>query len=98
LAHMIDERGGRQGECVALAERMALQQLQVSLFAPLPLRDGFKRIDVPADELGERESTVLVARERGRILQDNLAVFSPTDSGGPMSERAALTVQDRPAA
>jgi hypothetical protein len=45
-AHMIDERRGRQGECVALAERMALQQLQVSLFAPLPLRDGFKRIDV----------------------------------------------------
>ena len=49
-AHMIDERGGRQGECVALAERMALQQLQVSLLAPLPLRYGFKRVDVPADE------------------------------------------------
>jgi hypothetical protein len=95
---MIDQRRGRQGECVALAERMALQQLQVSLLAPLPLRDGFKRVDVPADELGERGCTVLNTRERGRILQDNLAVFCPTECGGSMRERAALTVEDRPAA
>jgi hypothetical protein len=70
----------------------------MSLFAPLPLRDGFKRIDVPADELGERGCTVLNARERRRILQDNLAVSGPTDCGGSMPERTALTVQDRPAA
>ena len=95
---MIYECRGCQGECIALAERMALQELQVSLFAPLPFRDGFKRIDVPADELGERGCTVLNARERGRILQDNLAVFCPTECGGSMRERAALTVQDRPGA
>lgn len=41
---------------------------------------------------------VLNARERGGILQDNLAVFGPTDCGGSMRERAALAVQDGPAA
>ena len=77
-AHMIDQRGGRQGECVALAERVALQELEVSLFASLPLRNGFKGVDVPADELGERGCTVLNARERGRIFQGNLAVLWPS--------------------
>src|ERR1700683_3110996 len=62
------------------------------------LRDGFKRVDVPPNEFAERRRAVLDARERGRILQDNLAVFGPTGSGRSMSERAALTVQGGPAA
>jgi hypothetical protein len=78
---MMDQCRRRQGECVALAERMALQELQVSLFAPLPLRDLLEGFDVPADELGERGCALLDAGERG---------------WGSMRERAALTVQDRP--
>ena len=86
-AHVIDQRRGRESECIGLAERMALQELQVSLFAPLPLRDGFECVDVPADELGKRGCTVLDAGERGRILQDDLAVFRPGACRYAMRER-----------
>jgi hypothetical protein len=95
---VIDERRRREGECIGLAERVALQELQMSLFAPLPLRDDFKRVDVPSDELGERGCTLLDARERGWIFQRHFAVFGPTESGGPVRERSAFTMQDRPAA
>ena len=36
-AHVIDQRRGRERECIGRAERMALQELQMSLLAPLPL-------------------------------------------------------------
>jgi hypothetical protein len=52
---------GSQGECIAFAERVALQELQMRLLAPLPLRDALKIVDVPADELGERGRSLLDA-------------------------------------
>jgi hypothetical protein len=64
----------------------------VSLFAPLPFRDRFKRIDVPPNELGERGCTVLNTRERGRILQHNFAVFGPGNCRDAMREGLVLLV------
>ena len=46
------------------------------------------------NELCERGSTVLDARERGRILEDNLAVFGPGNCRYAMRERPGFLMDD----
>jgi len=78
----------------APAERVALQESQMRLLAPLPLRNALKIVDVPADELGDRRRTLLDARERGRILEGDLTVPGPAEGRRSMRKGAALTVKD----
>jgi hypothetical protein len=92
---VVNQLGGGEGECVGFAERMALQELQVSLLASLPLRDRLECVDIPAYELAERGCTLLDARERGWILKGDFAVFGPTDGGGAMRECSTFTMQNR---
>ena len=92
---MIDQFRGGQGEGVALAERVALEELQMRLLAPLPLRDALKIVDVPADELGERGRPLLDARERRWILKHDLTVFRPADGRGTVREGSGFLVNDR---
>ena len=56
--------------------------------------DSFKRVDIPPDELGERGRIVLGACERGRILQDNLAVSCPRNCRYAMRESLIFLVDD----
>jgi len=51
-------------------------------------------VAVPANELGERGRTVLDAGERGRILQDDLAVFRPGDCRYAVRERPGFLMDD----
>jgi hypothetical protein len=44
---MIYQFGGGQSERVGLSERVALQKFEVSLLAPLPIRDVLEILDVP---------------------------------------------------
>jgi hypothetical protein len=67
--------GGREGESVELTERMALQELEVSLFAPLPLRDALEGLDVPSNQLSERWRTVIDARECAGMLKRYFAML-----------------------
>jgi hypothetical protein len=45
-------------------------EFQVSLLAPLPLRDVLEGVDVPANELGEHGCTMIDARERAWVHHD----------------------------
>jgi len=88
---VLDESARGQGEGIALAERRALQELQVGLLGPLPTRDLLKVVDVPADYLPERCLFGLpVFRELHWTLQCNLAVPGPTYRGRPVCEGSAL--------
>jgi len=65
-----------EGERVQFSERVALQELQVSLLTPLPLRDSFEIVDIPADEFGHRRCAMLNTNERGRVLQGTSRCFA----------------------
>jgi hypothetical protein len=63
------------GERVEFAERMGLQEFQVSLLTALPLRDALEVVDVPADECGERRCALLDANERRGVFQRYFPMF-----------------------
>ena len=48
---MVDQDGSVEVECVELAERAALQELEVSLLAALPFRDRLEGLNVTPDQL-----------------------------------------------
>ena len=91
---MIDQFGGGEGEGVELAERMALQELEVSLFAPLPLRDALEGLDVPANELGERWRTMIDASECVGMFKRHLAMLCPARCCSTQRESLVFAVDD----
>jgi len=51
------------------------------LLAPLPLRNLLEGLDVPADELRERDGGMLFSFERSRVLELHLAMLRPGERG-----------------
>ncbi len=64
---MIYQPGRAEGERVEFPERMALQELQMSLLAWLPPRDALEVIDVPAEEFGESILSPLCLLRKGSL-------------------------------
>jgi hypothetical protein len=64
----------------------ALQEFQVSLLTPLPLRDRLEIVDVPTNELSEGRRTLLYARQCRGILECYLPVLGPADGRRSMRE------------
>jgi hypothetical protein len=93
-AHMIDEGCGGQVEDVGLPYRMALEKLEMRLFAPLPLGEGLERLDVPADEFAQGNGGVLLSPERDRIFELHLAMPGPGQRGGAMREGLGFPGED----
>jgi hypothetical protein len=91
--HMPNKVGGCEGECSALAERMLLQELQMGLFASLPARNGFKGVDVPADQLRERRCAVPQASQRRSIFECDFAMLCPAQRRRAMRKGPALLMQ-----
>jgi hypothetical protein len=90
-----DERCSGQVDDVGLSDRVALKKLEMRLLAPLPLRDGLERLDIPTDELGERDGGVLLLFERGGVLELYFAVPRPAQCGGAVCEGLGFTMDDR---
>jgi hypothetical protein len=63
--NMIDQHCGVETVGIEFSERIALQEFEVRLLAPLPLGDRGKRLDIPTYQLGERWGSVLNTGERG---------------------------------
>jgi hypothetical protein len=92
---VIYQRSRRQGERVELAERMALQEFQMSLLTALPLRDALEVIDVPADEFGECRCALLDANERRGVFQRDFPMFCPGEGGRTVREGPVFLMDDR---
>ena len=63
-----------------------LQEFQMGLFASLPARNGFKGVDVPADQLCERRCAVPQASQRRWIFERDFAVPRPAQGCGAVGK------------
>lgn len=96
--YMPNKVGGREGERIGFAERMPLQEFQMSLFASLPARDRLERVDVPADQFCERRCAEPLASQLRWIFERDFAVLCPAQRRGAMREGSTLLMQHRRAA
>jgi hypothetical protein len=92
---VIDQHRGSQVQGIRLAERMALQEFEMGLLTAPPLGDRLERLDIPADQLGERGRSLLLSDKGGGILKRNLAMLSPAQCRSSMRESLAFPVNDR---
>lgn len=92
--HVPNEIGSREGVRNGLAERMSLQEFQVSLFAPLPTRDRLERLNVPADQFRKRRCAEPKTSQLRRIFERDFAVLGPAQRCGAVGKCPALPVQD----
>ena len=95
---MPNKVGGRKGVRNGFAERMPLQEFQMSLLASLPAGNGLKRVDVPADQLCKSGCSLLDTNQGCRVFERDLAVLGPAQGCGAMRKRSAFPVQDCPLA
>ena len=79
-ADMLDQGCRGQGQGVRLADRAALEILQVPLLGTAPLGDGLKGIDVPANELAERDRLALPQRLGAGFLELDLRGAWPSSA------------------
>ena len=92
---MIDQHRRGERQDIRLADRVTLEELQMGLLASLPLGDRLERVNVPTDELRERDCTVLLSSQRRRILEVDFSVPCPGQSRGPMCEGPGFPMDDR---
>jgi hypothetical protein len=88
-----NEIGGREGVRNGLAERVALQEFQVRLFASLSTRDSLKRLDVPTDQFRNRRRAELLSRQLVGVFERDFAMLCPAQRRRAMSEGPALLVE-----
>jgi hypothetical protein len=92
---VLDQHRGGQVQGIGLAERMALQEFEMGLLAALPLGDCLERLDIPANQLGERGRSLLLSDQGGGIFKRNLAMPGPAQRCSSMRESLAFPVNDR---
>jgi hypothetical protein len=61
MAQVANQRRAGEFQGVHFADRVVLEQLEMTLLASLPSGDRLEGLDVPADERGQRYGLVLLA-------------------------------------
>jgi hypothetical protein len=67
--HVFDQNGRREIEDVGFADGVASEEFHMALLAPLPLRDRLEGLDVPSNELGQRNRFAPVLPNRSRAFE-----------------------------
>lgn len=75
---------------VAVANRVILRKLKVRSLASFPLGHRLERLDIPANEAGERGYVVFSSDERRRAVKGRFAVARPV-TGADRCEKVLVS-------